>query len=408
MANVNGFRGFRYNPEKIEDLKEVFAPPYDVISSREQEELYGLSPYNVVRLILPNCGGEQKYIKAGERLRDWISGEILIQDAEPSVYPYEQEFDLDGKKITRRGFIAAVRIEDFSSKIILPHERTFPKPKMDRLKLTLACKANLSPVFSIYSDPGGSVQKAIDKYMGDDPLADFVYRDGVRNRIWKISDRDLLSMIRTTMSDYNLLIADGHHRYETALEYRNIQRNLSNGGSGSEPYEYVMMYLCCAEDGGLVINPTHRVIKNIGYSDTGRFFGELGRRFSIEEKPIDEAVGALKYNEFAVVCNDSKNIFVIAPKHEGNSRHLDLGVRNLHGAVFGAMIDEEKSEILYTKSLEEVVNLVRGGEYKLGFILPPLSALDILQVVLADEKLPHKTTYFYPKILSGLVLNPLW
>lgn len=408
MAVVTSFCGFRYNPEKIDNLSNVFAPPYDVINPEEQEELYGVSPYNVVRLILPRCEGEQKYIKAGQTLRDWIAGQLLIQEAEPSIYPYHQEFDLDGKRVRRRGFISTVRIEDFSSKIILPHERTFPKPKMDRLKLTLACKANLSPVFSIYSDPEGSIEKAIDEHLDDGPLIDSVYKDGVRNRLWKISDRDLISKITTTMSDLNLLIADGHHRYETALEYRNLQKNDSRTSSGERPYDYVMMYLARAEDEGLLINPTHRVLRNLDSLDPKELIQKIAERFDIKRIDLKEGVPSLGSREFLILSKDSENVIKVSPKELYPESFKNLAVMSLHNVVLKEIITEEKTEILYTKSVTEVSELVKSGQYILGVILPPLTALDIFEVVLADEKLPHKTTYFYPKILSGLVFNPLW
>ncbi len=408
MASVTGFRGFRYNPEKIEDQKRVLAPPYDVISPEEQEELYGLSPYNVVRLILSRCGGEQKYIKAGETFRDWIAGGILIQDAEPSIYPYHQEFDVEGKKITRRGFIATVRIEDFSSKVVLPHERTFPKPKMDRLKLTMACKANLSPVFSIYSDPDGTIESAIDDHIEVEPLIDSMYRDGVKNRLWKISDRDLISKIESTMSDFNLLIADGHHRYETALEYRNLQKNSSGTGCAERPYEFVMMYLARAEDEGLLINPTHRVLRNLDSLDMRGFIQKIGERFNTERIDLSEAISSLGSREFVMLLKDDEKVIKVSPKASYPESFRNLAIMQLHSVVINEIITEEKVEILYTKSIDEVSELVKSGRYTLGVILPPLTALDIIEVVSADEKLPHKTTYFYPKILSGLVFNPLW
>jgi uncharacterized protein (DUF1015 family) len=408
MAVVTGFRGFRYNPKKIENPTEVLAPPYDVISPEEQSELYCKSPYNVVRLILSKCEGEKKYINAGQTFRDWIADEILIQDSEPSIYPYHQEFDLEGKKIRRRGFIATVKIEDFSSKIILPHERTFPKPKMDRLKLTLACKANLSPVFSIYSDPEGSVEKVIDEHIGDEPLIDSPYKDGVRNKLWKISDRDIISTIKTTMSDFNLLIADGHHRYETALEYRNLQKGNLSTGPGSHPYEYVMMYLARAEDDGLLINPTHRVLRTLDSLNLKEFIKKLGERFDTKRIDFKEAVSYLGGGEFLLVTKDTDSVIKVSPKNLYPESFRNLAVMLLHNNVLKEITTEEKSEILYTKSIKEVSELVKSGRYVLGCILPPLTALDIFEVVLADEKLPHKTTYFYPKTLSGLVFNPLW
>ncbi|HSE83777.1 MAG TPA: DUF1015 domain-containing protein, partial [Thermodesulfobacteriota bacterium] len=224
MVTVAAFPGVHYNPDKINDFSSVVAPPYDVINSREQDELYERSPFNVIRLILTKGEGDEKYIQASETFRKWIEQGILIQDNEESIYPYYQEFEEGGKVITRKGFIAAVRLEDFSSKNVLPHERTFAGPKLDRLKLTTACRANLSPVFMIYSDPEGALEKAIEERVSKEPLIYAVGNDNVKNRMCKISDADLISEVKGKMTEKKLLIADGHHRYETALEYRNIKR----------------------------------------------------------------------------------------------------------------------------------------------------------------------------------------
>jgi len=408
MSTVKGFRGFRYNPEKVDKIVKVLAPPYDVISPEEQSELYSDSPYNVVRLILSTCEGERKYNKAGETFREWINQNILIQDSKPSIYPYHQEFEVDGKVIRRRGFIAAVRLEDFTTKRIFPHERTFSKPKLDRLKLTLACKANLSPVFSIYSDPDGLIEEAIDEKITQKPLIDSTYKDGVRNMLWHTSDSDLMSEINKSMLDLNLLIADGHHRYETALEYRNIQRGKIGKDAGDAPYECVMMYLSRAEDEGLIINPTHRVLKNIDSLVFKDFLGKIGERFKVEKISIDKAFNSIGSQEFVILSKDSNSSYKVSPKKLYPETYKNLGVMLLHNVVFKEIIREEKSKILYTKSTREVTELIDKGEYTLAFILPPVSSLDIFAIVSADNKLPHKTTYFYPKILSGLVFNPLW
>ena len=183
MPTVRGFKGIRYNPDKIKDFGSVLAPPYDVINPREQEEFHEAHPLNVIRLILTKGEGDIKYERSGKAFRDWFLDDTLIQDPEPSIYPYYQEFEENGKKLTRKGFIARVKLEDFSSKKILPHEMTFPKHKLDRLKLNTACKANMSPVFSVYSDPEGPVEKLIDTKLPEKPLFDVVYKDGIRNRL---------------------------------------------------------------------------------------------------------------------------------------------------------------------------------------------------------------------------------
>jgi len=401
------FCGVRYNADKVGVIDSVLAPPYDVISPQEQNELYEKNPYNVIRIILSKGEGDEKYIEAADTFRRWINEGVLIKDREACIYPYYQEFNEHGKTIMRKGFIAAVRLEDFSSKRIIPHERTFAGPKLDRLKLTSACRANLSPVFAIYSDPEGALAKSIEDRLSKEPIVNAVSGDGVKNYLWRISDSDLLSQIKSRMSDSVLLIADGHHRYETALEYRNIQRKRLDKSSEDKDYEYVMMYLSRVEGEGLVIKPTHRVVKNLVPFDTEDFLKKIGNKFNIEKVPFSEGISAFNYEGFAIVTKNSDFIIKVSSKEPLSVGYKNLGVMILHGKVFGEIINEEKADILYTKSAEEVVSLVRTGDYKIGFILPPLRAKDLYEVSLSGEKMPHKTTYFYPKLLSGLVFHLL-
>lgn len=407
MVMVNGFRGLRYDPDKVDDFSAVVAPPYDVISPEEQNKLYEKSPLNVVRIELTKGFDDEKYIRASETFRKWIEDGVLIQDSEPCIYPYYQVFEDSGRKFTRKGFIAAVKLEDPSSMKILPHERTFSKHKLDRLKLTTACSANLSPVFAIYSDPEGVLQKSIEQKLSEKPIVDAIGTDGVISRLWRISDSSLISEIKSYMLNRNLLIADGHHRYETALEYRDIQRKKSGANSGNMPYEYVLMYLCRGEDEGLVIKPTHRVVKNLGTLQVEDFIKKLSEKFNVKKVSFNEGTSALSPREFAVFTGDSSPVFKISTKEPVPIPYNNLGVMLLHKLVFGEILSEEEAQILYTKSTEEVVSLVNSGEYKLGFILPPLFASDIFEVSVANEKMPHKTTYFYPKLLSGLVFHLL-
>ncbi len=407
MATVKGFRGIRYNPEKIENFADVLAPPYDVINSSEQEELYNKNPHNVIRLILSKGEGDSKYEEAAQTFRSWIEDDTLTHDEEPSIYPYYQEFEENGKKLTRKGFLAAVKIEDFSTKKILPHERTFPKHKRDRLKLNTACKANMSPVFSVYSDPEIAIEKLLDEKLKDKPIFDITNEDGVRNRLWKVSDPDTISFIGNHLEDKSLLIADGHHRYETAIEYRNIQRELNGGVTSDKLYEYVMMFLSNAEDEGLIINPTYRVVKNMGNLDLESFLNMLGEEFNIEKMPYKEGLSNIGYEEFTILTKDPEFVYRASLKTNKTESPNNLAVTLLHNNVFNKIIDEESAGILYTKDLDEAVQLVRNGEYEIAFILPELRASDIFDVVLTGDRMPQKTTYFYPKILSGLVFNPL-
>ena len=404
MAIVNGFKAIRYNPEIINDFAKVLAPPYDVINKDEQEELFEKDPHNVIRLILPKGEGNSKYELAAKTFRDWFVEDILMQDEDEAIYPYYQEFEEKGRRLTRKGFIARVKLEDFSTKIILPHERTFPKHKADRMKLMTACKANMSPVFSVYSDPDGTVEKAIDLTITDKPIFEVEGNEGVVNKMWQISDPTLLKLVKETMADTSLLIADGHHRFETALEYRNNRRADAGVGTGEEPYEYVMMFLARGEGEGLVINPTHRVVKNLNGLSDQELLNKLGEEFELKKMPFNEAVSGIGDYEFTLLLGNPDNAYRATPKESGR----DLGVTTLHANVFNKIIDEESAGILYSKFLNETVELVRSGEYKLAFILPELKAGDIFDVVSSGDRMPHKTTYFYPKILSGLTFNPLW
>lgn len=400
MATVKGFKGIRYNPEKIHDFGNVLAPPYDVINSQEQDDLYNKDPHNVIRLILNKGSEDTKYEEAANTFRQWIEEDILTCDSEPSIYPYYQEFEEGGKKLTRKGFLAAVKIEDFSTKKILPHERTFPKHKRDRLKLNTACKANMSPVFSVYSDPDIVIEKLLDEKLTGEPIFDVTNEDGVRNRLWRISDPETISFISDHLEDKSFLIADGHHRYETAIEYRNIQREANGSTSEDNLYEYVMMFLSNAEDEGLIINPTHRAVKNLGM-DIDAFLDKLGEEFNIEEMPYNEGVANIGYKEFTILTKDPDNVYRVSPKNDSTE---GLAVTILHTKVFGKIIDED---FLFTKFLDEAVQLVQEGDYDVAFILPELRASDIFDVVMTGDRMPQKTTYFYPKILSGLVFNPL-
>jgi len=405
VATIKGFNGIRYNPQKINDYESIVAPPYDVINGEEQSKLYDKDPNNVIRLILAKGEGEERYSNASNTFKEWLENSVLINEDEPAIYPYYQEFEFEGTSYTRKGFIAAVKVADFDENVILPHEQTFRKHKEDRLKLTTACNANLSQVFSVYSDDGGAVEELIDRNISQ-PIIDVTTDDGVKNTFWKITDQDVIDQISAGLTKNNLLIADGHHRYETALNYRNQQREKFGEDSGAKPYDYVMMYLSRGGGDGLIINPTHRAVKNLGI-DSEELLSRLDELFDIEETSSLE-VNDLEFNEMVFISSESDKKYKIRLKNKLNKNYENLAVMILHNIIFKNYIDEEDAGILYTKFDSELSSLVNSGEYQGGFLLPKLNADDIFEVVLDNVKMPHKTTYFYPKILSGLVFNPLW
>ena len=361
MATVKGFKGIRYNPERIKDFSMVLAPPYDVISPEEQEALHEKSPYNVIRLDLAKGDGDSKYENAASTFRKWIDEKILIRDDEPSIYPYRQEFQWEGRTLTRKGFIAAVKIEDFSTKKILPHERTFPEHKKDRLKLTEACRANMSPVFAVYSDPDGVIESAVEEKIESDPIFSASIESGVRNSMWQISDPVLISLIGDTMTNKSLLIADGHHRYETALEYKNIHAGTRAAEGGETPFDYVMMFLSRGEDEGLIINPTHRVAARLDGTDLAGLLSNLEADFRIAKMPLEEAVSGLGYEEIAIVGKDREFAHRLSPLNSSSNAPDSMAVMRLHTQVLGKHMDEERAGIVYTKFLDEALDLVHNG-----------------------------------------------
>lgn len=405
MATIKGFNGIRYNPQKINDYESVVAPPYDVINGEEQNKLYDKDPNNVIRLILAKGEGEERYSNASNTFKEWLENSVLINEDEPAIYPYYQEFEFEGTSYTRKGFIAAVKVVDFDENVILPHEQTFRKHKEDRLKLTTACNANLSQVFSVYSDDGGAVEELIDNNISQ-PIIDVTTGDGVKNTFWKITDSDIIAKVSAGLTKYNLLIADGHHRYETALNYRNQQREKFGEDSGTKPYDYVMMYLSRGGGDGLIINPTHRAVKNLGINSE-ELLSRLDELFDIKEASSLE-VNDLEFNEMVFISSESDKKYKIRLKNKLDKNYENLAVMILHNIIFKNYIDDEDTGILYTKFDSELSSLVNSGEYQGGFLLPKLNADDIFEVVLDNVKMPHKSTYFYPKILSGLVFNPLW
>ena len=403
MATVKGFRGIRFNKELISDYKNLVAPPYDVINSNQQNELYGKDPHNVIRLILAKGDGEERYSNASETYKEWLDNSILIQDDEQSIYPYYQEFEFEGTKYTRKGFMAVVKVEDFTNKTVLPHEQTFKKHKEDRLKLTTACNSNLSQVFSVYSDKEGKTEKLIDSFLSE-PIIDVTTDDGVKNVFWKISDPDLINQIAENLTDKSLLIADGHHRYETAINFRNQQREKFGEESGNKPYDYVMMYLSRGEGEGLIINPTHRLVKDLSLEE---FTAKITQFFEIKEISKDYS-HELERDEIIFVHKDLSSNLLLRSTKKFEKDYENLAVMLLHNIIFNEVAKEENLDILYTKFEQELFDLTNSVKYDAGFLLPKLNAADIFDVVLDDVKMPHKTTYFYPKVLSGLVFNPLW
>ncbi len=411
-----------YNQEKV-NMKDVIAPPYDVISSSYRDELYERSPYNITRLILSNA--ETPYEDAAESFHKWINDKILINNEKPVILYLVQKYKLNGKEITRKGFIARNKIEDFSTKNILPHEFTMSGPKEDRLKLTKACKANFSQIFMVYSDPEKKIENSVD--LSSAPFIDVTDDNGVRNIVWKIEDEPTIKLIEDVLKDKTLLIADGHHRYETAMNYRNFL------GDNAGEANYVMSYFTNMDD-DLLIYPTHRIITKWiepyvlletvkkyfdvkDYTFTGANKAEVKKEFlSAIEKSAEEKISMGLYmknvNKFYLLTL-RENVDEILNEYNVPDvlKNLDLTV--LHKVIItkelGFTEEEQMAQdgIKYIKVENEAFDMIDMGKAEASFIMAYPKIEDIKRISSAGYRMPQKSTYFYPKLLSGIVINPL-
>lgn len=411
-----------YNQDKVE-IKDVIAPPYDVISEKYRDELYKRSPYNITRLILSNA--EDPYKDASETFLKWIDEKVLIKTDKPVIFYLLQKYKLNGKEITRKGFIARNKIEDFSTGNILPHEFTMSGPKEDRLKLTKACKANFSQIFMVYSDPEKQIENAVD--LSGTPFIDVTDDNGVRNTVWKIEDEKTIALIEKVLQDKTLLIADGHHRYETALNYRNFL------GENAGEANYVMSYFTNMDD-DLLIYPTHRIITKWiepyvlletvkkyfdvkDYTFTGANKAEVKQEFlkAIEKSSKDKITMGLymkNVNKFYLLTlRGDANSILDEYNVPDELKTLDLTV--LHKVILtkelGFTEEEQMAQdgIKYIKVENEAFDLIDLGRAEASFIMAYPKIEDIKRISSAGYRMPQKSTYFYPKLLSGIVINPL-
>ncbi len=426
------FRGIRYNLEPIEDLSKVLTPPYDVISPQDRERYYELHPYNIIRLILgkdlpDDNEHENKYTRAARFLHNWVREGVLKRDIYPSIYVYDQEFELEGRKFVRRGFISRVKLEEFGTGHIYPHEQTMPGPKKDRLNLLRACKANLSPIFALY--PDNTIEGILADAVQHSSKAITAFDEaGVKNCFWVIDDPAVIAKIQGLMKDKPLFIADGHHRYESALAYRNEVKGLAFHGQESA-VDYTMMMCVSVKNPGLKILPTHRVIKNVPVNfSLEQFETTIKDTFIVEKLGKDcNAHSLIKKlhqhadkHAFGMYEGKGKSFYLLILRNETKLNSLiwrhpewkDLDVCILHDLILdkylGIKTDENvrQDNIEYIQSEVEAVELVNEGKYQLAFFHNPTLIEQVSRIASARKKMPPKATYFYPKPLTGLVINP--
>jgi len=410
--DIRPFRGVIYNKEKIKDLSKVMAPPYDVISPSEQDFYYKLHPYNVIRLILgkeyPGDNiSNNRYLRAAKYFREWLSQDILKKEKNESIYVYEEEYFIEGEKRERKGFISLMRLEDFNRGVIFPHEDTLSAPREDRFKLLCACEANLSPIFSLYSDP----RQEIEKYF---KRSNFLIRvndkEGIKHCLKVIKEKEIITKIREIMKDKRVFIADGHHRYLTALKFRNQMRGRYKGEEN-----FVMMYFSNTESTDLTILPTHRVIGNLKEDSLLRLRSRINDFFVVKRMSLEEMWRKMRENDrkrtFGMYIGGNEYYLLILKDRFSLSFKEEVDTTILNKVVIQEILGKKElkkgKEINFFREKERVIDSVSKGKYQVAFFLNPPSLNQIKKISLSGKKMPPKTSFFYPKLLSGLVMRDL-
>ncbi len=416
MAQIEPLKALHYDLHKVGGIQNVLAPPYDVIGAEQRSELASRSPYNVVRIDLPQ--GEDPYAEAARQLESWRNEHVVVRDEQPALWALEQDYTgPDGRSRTRRGFLARVRVEDYGEGRIRPHERTHPGPKEDRLRLTRATRANLSPIFSLFDDPSNRAWGALEPAMAQPPWAEATDDDGTVNRLWRIGEGDAIASVQEALKGTELLIADGHHRYETARVYAE-----EVGGEG--PHRYVLMCLVALQDPGLTVFPTHRLVRGLDQGKQEALAEAIRREFDIEELASTDAlvpepggpvrigyIDAHFRKPFMLELKDQAIADAALAEHSEPYRRLDTAVLEaliLKGTL--GMTDEDIDHLAglgYARDFANALELIEAREYDAAFFMAPTPIEHVQAVAAAGESMPPKSTYFFPKVPTGLLFIPL-
>jgi uncharacterized protein (DUF1015 family) len=416
MADVQPLRAIHYDLGTAGALDRLAAPPYDVIDADLRRELASRDPHNVVEIDLPE--GDDPYAHAGELFEQWQMEGTLTRDREPALWALTQAYRApDGTERVRHGFFCRVRITDYGAGTIRPHERTHPAAKEDRLRLMRATRANLSPIFSLYDDPTGEAWSALEAATSSAPWGEVTDDDGTVHRLWRVADPGTIERVQAALSDAELLIADGHHRYETARTYAQ-----EVGGEGD--HNYVLMCLVSMSDPGLTVFPTHRLVGRLADDRRARLEEELQRDFDVAEVAADDVVpegGNGDAPTYGYLDQGGRSLRLRLGSPETVERALaghSPSYRRLDTAVLEKLVLEDtlglteedishQHGLAYARDLEQARELLGSGDYEVAFLLRPTPIEQVQAVAQAGETMPPKSTYFYPKLLSGLLFNPL-
>lgn len=426
MATVKAFKAMRYTDES--NLKNLVTPPYDIISCEKQEEYYNSNENNVIRLeygkiFETDTEENNRYTRAGDFLRKFKNSGALKIDEKEAFYIYEEKFLVNGGVKSFKGIFSRVKLEEFENKVVLPHEETLSKAKGDRFALMEKTNCNFSPIYMMYMDEEKKIVEIINEETNRTPDISFDFENVTQN-LWIMSDKDKIEKIQALFSDKQLFIADGHHRYETALNFRNKKREELSNLKGDEGFEYVMSFLVETDDDGLVVFPTHRMLKNLCDFNENEIVEKLKENFSVEKIMNLNIEKEIESNDKKVFCfYTGKDYFYkltlknedivkyFLPDKSDSYRSLDVSV--LHSLILERYFGIDKKNmsnqknLVYTREFCEAVNSVQTGEFQCSFIINATKISQIKEVSLNNEKMPQKSTYFWPKLVTGIVMNDL-
>jgi uncharacterized protein (DUF1015 family) len=427
MARIRPFAPLRYNPQRIPDVGAVIAPPYDVISEEKRAQLVARDRHNIIRLILPEGDESAKYREAGELFAQWMRDEILVREPGEAIYVYAQRFahPATGQSIERLGFMACVKLEPFSAGVILPHERTLSGPKADRLRLMETTDANLEPIFGVYRDANARSSERLRDAASGEPFVHAHDSDGVEHTLWRVEDSESVAALRDDLSASTIFIVDGHHRYETALTYRAQKHAEQPSLPADSPVDFIMMFLAPTSDPGLVILPTHRVVHSLASFDSPTLMNALAEYFELAEVASEEeGLARLKQHRdspsFLLLHDDritlaslrDRAAALFGPDIPGVLADLDVTI--LHELILERILGITKeaqaaqTNLRYVKSAEEAFAESRRPGVQLVALMNPTRLEQVERVAESGQVMPQKSTYFYPKLASGLLINPLW
>lgn len=423
MTQIKPFKAVIYNQEKITNLAKVTCPPYDIISTKDQQYYHELNPYNLIHILLgKDISGDDKYKRAGKYFRQWLNNKMLIQEKTPAIYFYSHQYNLSGEKRVRLGFIALLRLKDRNS-AIFGHEHTHLEPKEDRFRLIKQVKANLSPIFVIFTDKWRIVQRVYNQNVKDEaPFIDIVDRENNVHKLWRIDDKATLEKMQNALKNESIYIADGHHRYEVALTYRELMKRKEKGLKAKDKdYNYLLAYFTNTDPRGLTILPVHRLLKLKSQIDSEALKQKLKDYFDVEEVKektrflfllkiggrTEHVLGMYMHKKYYLLR--LKNITILNKLLDDKSkeyRTLDVAILNylILDRIFKIDL-EDKGSLTFSPDADGLIEQIDNNQNYLAFFLNPVRIEQIISVSANAERMPPKSTYFYPKVLSGLVIN---